>query len=99
MFDASTILLQKGIQDDVTIHWCLTPARLSATPHCMSDLQQAQSLLWTASVFSSYDTPLQLILFSNLARLVLLSILCWISNSSHQTRNPSCLLSPGGAMC
>jgi len=35
----------KHIRDDVIIHWCLTPARLSATPRCISSLQQAQSFL------------------------------------------------------
>jgi len=31
--------------DDVTIRWCLIPARFSAMPHCRWNLQQAQCLL------------------------------------------------------
>jgi len=32
----------KRIRDDVTIHWCRTPARLSATPRCIPTLHQAK---------------------------------------------------------
>jgi len=54
---------------------------------------------WTASVFPSFNTLLLLllILFVNLARLVLVNILCWNSRSDRLKRNPGCWLSPGGA--
>jgi len=47
----------KRIRGDVTIHWCLTFARLSARRRRISSLQQAQRFLlfrttWTASVFT-----------------------------------------------
>jgi len=30
LFDVSVVLLQSTLRDHVTIHWCLTPTRLSA---------------------------------------------------------------------
>jgi len=45
VFDVSTVLLPKRIRDDVTIHYVMTPARLSVTPRCISSLRREQSLL------------------------------------------------------
>jgi len=39
--------------------------------------------LWTASIFPSFNTLMQSILFSNLSRLVLLNKLCWTPLSIH----------------
>jgi len=89
----SAVLLQKRIRDDVNIHWCLTPVRLSATPRCAAYQLSNQHKVyccsgrpWTASIFPSFDT-LQLlsILFTNLSRLVLLNILCRNPRSSRQS--------------
>jgi len=72
----------KRIRDDVTIHWCLTPARLSATPRCIAACQVSNThsfLLFrqSASFFPrpSVDTQLLSILFSNLPR--------WVSSISY----------------
>jgi len=45
MFDGVHRSAAKCIRDDVIIHWCLTFARFSATPRCISCIQQAQCLL------------------------------------------------------
>jgi len=75
VLDASVVLLENVLETT-------TPfiARLSATPCCISSLQQAQRLLpssrpWIASM--SFDTLLLSILFSNIF-------------SSRRERNPRC---------
>jgi len=78
-----------------TVHWCLSLARLSVMPRCMSCLLSAVSCCsgrqWMSS-HRSIDTLLLLLIYSacNLCRLVLLNSLCWNSHSSCRKRNRGC---------
>ena len=56
----------------------------------------SSSTPWTASIFPPFDTLLLSILFSNLARLVLLYILCWNSHKYQLLKSHlGCWLLPG----
>jgi len=93
-------------KDDVIINWRLAGTCVTfATPRCIYQVSNKQNVCswlsrpWTDAIFLSFDTLLLAILFRNLARLLLLNILCWNSSSSRWKRNPGRWLSPGGAIC
>jgi len=83
--------------------------RLSTMPCCISELQQALifaaiqadcvlSLLLFVLQYV-FLTPLLLIFFSSLSRLVLLNILCWNSHSSRQKWNMGCWFHHMAPLC
>jgi len=79
----SVVLCKMHSRYDI-IRWCLTLARLSATPCCRSNCQPIQCLMLFKQIVHGLYLPHPIFqyiaavnLFSNLSRLVLLNVLCW----------------------